>query len=237
MHIREATASYERWMGRHTRIVRSDLRYKHRQMTQSIFCFLRATFYRWAQVWSAAIPAVAAAPRVLAVGDLHIANFGTWRDLEGRLIWGINDFDEAFRLPYTIDLVRLVASAHLAIREDHLSLKPRAASETVFEGYRDALRIGGLPLVLEERHRWLTRIAVHRLRNPLSFWSRLDSLETFRGPVPEHVERAAKNMLPQGAVIHARKRRHCGAGKAWDTSAFFFSRIGATQKSFAKPRR
>ena len=35
-------------------------------------------------------------PAVLAVGDLHTENFGTWRDAEGRLIWGINDFDEAF---------------------------------------------------------------------------------------------------------------------------------------------
>jgi len=36
---------------------------------------------------------------VLAVGDLHVENFGTWRDAEGRLIWGVNDFDEAWRLP------------------------------------------------------------------------------------------------------------------------------------------
>ena len=28
------------------------------------------------------------APAVLAVGDLHIASFGTWRDGFGRLIWG-----------------------------------------------------------------------------------------------------------------------------------------------------
>jgi len=32
---------------------------------------------------------------VLAVGDLHVENFGTWRDAEGRLIWGVNDFDES----------------------------------------------------------------------------------------------------------------------------------------------
>ena len=34
----------------------------------------------------------------LSVGDLHVENFGTWRDSEGRLIWGINDFDEALRV-------------------------------------------------------------------------------------------------------------------------------------------
>ena len=65
------------------------------------------------------------APQVLAVGDLHVENFGTWRDMEGRLVWGINDFDEVYELPYTIDLVRLAASAHIAIRESRLEIAPK----------------------------------------------------------------------------------------------------------------
>ena len=28
------------------------------------------------------------APQVLSVGDLHLENFGTWRDADGRLVWG-----------------------------------------------------------------------------------------------------------------------------------------------------
>ena len=59
------------------------------------------------------------APQVLGVGDLHVENFGTWRDAESRLVWGINDFDEACCLPYTHDLVRLAASARFAIEERH----------------------------------------------------------------------------------------------------------------------
>ena len=39
---------------------------------------------------------------------LYIA-YGTWRDTEGRLVWGINDFDEAYPSPYTNDLVRLAS--------------------------------------------------------------------------------------------------------------------------------
>ena len=50
---------------------------------------------------------------VLAIGDLHLENFGTWRDAEGRLVWGINDFDEAWALPYTNDLIRLATSARM----------------------------------------------------------------------------------------------------------------------------
>src|SRR5262245_32358222 len=50
------------------------------------------------------------APRLLAVGDLHVENFRTWRDAEGRLVWGVNDFDEVAEMPYAVDLVRLVAA-------------------------------------------------------------------------------------------------------------------------------
>ena len=60
---------------------------------------------------------------MLAVGDLHVENFGTWRDADGRLCWGINDFDEADRLPYTNDLVRLAASAPTRARQECWMLK------------------------------------------------------------------------------------------------------------------
>ena len=83
-------------------------------MREGVFPFFRATFYRWVQVWSGICSELVSAPEVLAIGDLHVENFGTWRDREGRLIWGVNDFDEAYPLPYTNDLVRLAASAEIA---------------------------------------------------------------------------------------------------------------------------
>ena len=61
-------------------------------MREAPFPFLRATFYRWAQTWPEVSPKTFAAPEVLGVGDLHVENFGTWRDVEERLIWGLNDF-------------------------------------------------------------------------------------------------------------------------------------------------
>ena len=111
MNIRKATEKYESWLARHLRIIEPDLQFKHEQMRTAPFPFLRATFYRWAQTWAEVCGDAARAPRVLAVGDLHVENFGTWRDIEGRLIWGINDFDEVWRFPYTIDLIRLATSA------------------------------------------------------------------------------------------------------------------------------
>ena len=56
---------------------------------------------------------MAGGTQVLAVGDIHIENYGTWRDVDGRLAWGVNDFDEAAEMPYVLDLVRLAASALL----------------------------------------------------------------------------------------------------------------------------
>ena len=119
-------------------------------MAESPFPFLRATFYRWVQRWPEVCPDLAAAPAVLSVGDLHIENFGTWRDAEGRLIWGINDFDEAYPMPYTIDLVRLAASAILASGENHLSLDPEDACDAILAGYSETLDQGGCPFVLAD---------------------------------------------------------------------------------------
>ncbi len=83
---------------------------------------------------------------MLAVGDLHIENFGTWRDAEGRLIWGVNDFDEVYPMPYPIDLVRLATSVCLAIEEDHLTLVPDDACKAILKGYQDTLSEGGSAL-------------------------------------------------------------------------------------------
>jgi uncharacterized protein (DUF2252 family) len=66
-----------------------DLALKHVLMKGDAFSFLRATFYRWMQVWPAVYVELTKAPMVLSVGDLHVVNFGTWRDREDRLIGGI----------------------------------------------------------------------------------------------------------------------------------------------------
>jgi uncharacterized protein (DUF2252 family) len=79
---------------------------------------------------------------VLGVGDLHVENFGTWRDVEGRLVWGINDFDDANVIPYTGDLVRFAASAHSAIRGTHLRIGPRNAGDAILDSARASTGAG-----------------------------------------------------------------------------------------------
>jgi uncharacterized protein (DUF2252 family) len=100
MNIVKATNQFESWLGQRTELIKKDIRLKHSNMFAAAFPFLRATYYRWAQIWPLVCPELAKGPQILAVGDLHVENFGTWRDSEGRLIWGVNDFDEAYPLSY-----------------------------------------------------------------------------------------------------------------------------------------
>jgi hypothetical protein len=212
MNIREATASYENWAATHTKLVPADLRLKHRFMRHAPFEFFRATFYRWMQIWPEVCPDLKKAPKLLAVGDLHVENFGTWRDVEGRLIWGCNDFDEAHRFPYTLDLVRLATSAHLARDANHLSVRRRNASDVILDGYRDALKEGGTPHVLDELHPWLRQIALARLRDPVHFWERMERQPSWKGPVPAAVRTGLESMLPERRPLCEIKRRVAGIG-------------------------
>jgi hypothetical protein len=209
MDIRESTRSYETWLDRHTKLVRADLRLKHIRMAESPFLFLRGTFYRWIQLWPTVCATLLDAPEVLAVGDLHLENFGTWRDVEGRLIWGLNDVDEACRLPYTNDLVRLATSALLAIREHHLALPPRETCQAILDGYRAALERGGYPIVLAEKRRWLRQIALNDLRDPAEFWRKMQSQRPAAGPVPHAVFR---RLMPLPGLRYRVVRRVAGMG-------------------------
>ena len=60
----------------------------------TLFLFFRGTFYRWTQLFPEICRDLSRAPKLLAVGDLHVGSFGTWRDFEGRLNWGVDDFDD-----------------------------------------------------------------------------------------------------------------------------------------------
>ncbi|KAL4869918.1 hypothetical protein BDV12DRAFT_167071 [Aspergillus spectabilis] len=51
--------------------------------------------------------------RIWIHGDLHAENFGTYMDSQGRLIFNVNDFDEAYVGPFTWDVKRFAASIAL----------------------------------------------------------------------------------------------------------------------------
>ncbi len=224
MNVREATGSYEKWMASCIPLDRRALSFKHREMALGLFPFLRATFYRWIQIWREAAEEAARAPALLAVGDLHIENFGTWRDNEGRLIWGINDFDEVYAMPYTVDLVRLATSAHAATAEEHLSIRPRVASDAILEGYQDALNEGGRPFVLAEAHRWLRKIALSRLRDATVFWAKLERLPKSQAILPRDVESELRKLLPDHSLPCEKKHRVSGLGSLGHTRVVLLGR-------------
>jgi hypothetical protein len=212
MNIVKATLRYETWLGQHTTLVRADIRLKHQRMADSAFPFFRATFYRWMQIWPEVCPDLAKAPHVLAVGDLHVENFGTWRDTEGRLVWGINDFDEAGTLPYTIDLVRLATSALLASAEGHLRLESKDACAALLDGYHQSLVESGRPFVLEEEHKWLRLIALNELRDPVHFWAKMDALPKIPGKLPRKLRASLDRLMPEPGLDYRTVRRVAGLG-------------------------
>jgi hypothetical protein len=212
MGIVKATRRYEKWIGERVDLDREDLRLKHQLMSEGLFPFFRATFYRWMQLWPNVCPKLNNAPRILAVGDLHVENFGTWRDSEGRLVWGVNDFDEAAVLPYTLDLVRLAASSIAASKEGQLSLKLGEACEIMLFQYREAMQSGGRPFVLAEQNKWLRDIATSELRDPEHFWEKMDGLKKIKGTIPAGAKKALRTLLPEHDFEWHVVKRVAGAG-------------------------
>jgi uncharacterized protein (DUF2252 family) len=220
----EATHGYDQWLARQTKVVDEDVAVKHERMESSPFIFLRATYYLWVARWAATLPELSDAPRVGSVGDLHMENFGTWRDAEGRLVWGINDFDEAHVAPYTNDLVRLATSVLLAARARNLRISGRKASAAILGGYVSALHGGGRPIVLAEQRRWLRTIAVQQLKDPAMFWRRLLAGAMCTGG--DHPADVAQAVMPDGCVDHAVHRRRAGIGSLGRPRFVVVARLG-----------
>ena len=143
--IVDSTEDFEAWMRERTDASDKLLEKKHRKMADGAFPFLGATFYRWVEQWPEICPQLADRPGdvLLAVGDLHVENFGTWLDSRQRLVWGMNDFDEACELPFTSDLVRLATSAALPAEEDRIITDPPETAALLLKGYRACLTTGG----------------------------------------------------------------------------------------------
>jgi hypothetical protein len=181
-------------------------------MAENEFSFLRATFYRWSQLFPEICPDLMDGPRVLGVGDLHVENFGTWRDAEGRLVWGINDFDEACKLPYAVDLVRLGASAIMAVEAGQLAMSAENVCAAILEGYLAGLAAGGEAFVLAEKHFWLACLASDGLKDPARFWTNMQQLPAVRKRPPRQAVAAIRSLLPKKKLPYRLLRRVAGLG-------------------------
>lgn len=111
--VRELTRDYEHWLASKIPVERAGLERKHEEMRRKEYRFLRGTYYLWLVRVHERLPAVFSGRAVPLVGDLHVENFGTWRDAEQVRRWGVDDLDELARGPWTLDLLRLATSAEL----------------------------------------------------------------------------------------------------------------------------
>lgn len=211
MSIIQSAAKYESWLRSQLKdeFVEKDLKRKHQKMADGAFPFLRATYWRWAETILTICPELATAVPVLAVGDIHLENYGTWRDVDGRLVWGVNDFDEATEMPYAIDLVRLATSAALADEERSQHLD--AICDAILEGYDRGLS-RPRAVVLDRDHEWLRDIVEVKEKARDAFWEDLEELEADgKRPRPRYVT-ALHASMPEPLLKVDIRPRQAGAG-------------------------
>jgi hypothetical protein len=212
MKIFKATRKYESWLHRNVDVFEDDLQLKEWSLAKDPFTFLRGTFYRWMQLFPEVCKKAADAPLVLSVGDLHAANFGTWRDAKNDLIWGINDFDEAAHLPYTQDLIRLATSVQLASASQELQISLDEACDAILDGYGAGLERGGKPFVIDEDRDWLRKAYVQSEHQAEKYWERLNQCpDATREPSPE-VRSMLEASLPYKDLEYRLVHRQAGVG-------------------------
>ena len=187
---------------------------KHRKMSGGAFPFLRATFYRWVEQWPAVCPTLASRDQdvLLAVGDLHVENFGVWRDSRQRLVWGVNDFDDACELPFTSDLVRLAASAMLAAAAAKIEVVADTICALMIEGYRTGL-VKAEPIVIPANGP-LTKLTHDTQEEPKEFWQqKLDAdknPEVDRSDLPDGLKDMFRASFRSNARLTFRKQKSPG---------------------------
>ena len=147
---------------------------------------------------------------VLAVGDLHVENFGVWRDSRGQHVWGVNDFDDACELPFTSDLVRLAASVALAAEQQEVKTSPARFCAWLLDGYRDGLKVQGEALLVA-RHETLRVLTKDTAEAAAGFWKKkLDAEELDAADLPRGLEAMFAASFPRGAALTFRQQRNPG---------------------------
>jgi hypothetical protein len=200
-----ANTSYENWMRTQCDVLEEDLLHKHERMKESPFLFLRATFFRWRHLLKSTAPELFDLPAPLAIGDSHVENFGTWRDAEHRLVWGANDYDDADRIPFASDLLRLTVSVRLA----EFELGNADAAEAIVRGYKEGLSEPG-PTLLDDKQRWMRQYVSVSDQERDDFW---DALPAYPDAVPPTTARTDLiSSLPSGASLERFARRRKGGG-------------------------
>ena len=185
---------------------------KYRNMRTSAFVYLRATCHLFPAQLSE-LKVLAKTPAVWSCGDLHLENFGSYKEDNRLTYFDINDFDEAALIPAGWDIVRLLASVRLACAELEFNAKRiRELIDAVLAAYFQELRHGSA--------RWLER-------------------DTAIGPVRELLvtvaERKRKDFLDSRTTKAGKQRRLLIDGKrALAASKAQHTQVNKFMQRFAK---
>ena len=212
--IAETTLRHEAWQRRYFEPRPKALAEKREKMAEDPFAFLRGSFHLWPGVLARLRPEVAGAgPALLCVGDTHLENFGSWRDAEGRLVWGVNDLDEAATLPFASDLLRLAASFLLEAERSpgKIQLAPEQGVVHLLDGYRAGLAHPPGPFILENRHPDLRDLATVRGEGALKWWTEMEEDVGAEEPPPD-LRDLLLTHLPSGARVRRLGKRRAGLG-------------------------
>nr|WP_083962180.1 DUF2252 domain-containing protein [Hoyosella altamirensis] len=197
------------------------------RMLQSPFAYYRGT----AAVMAADLkydPVIG--EQVVCCGDAHISNFGLFASPERRVLFDLNDFDEASNAPWEWDVKRLAASVVVGGRDNGLSDK--ACSDAVHaavRNYRESLRTlcemsaidryffqvetDWMEATIKAKNRKVLRRTVKKARSRTSdqILSKLVSTDDMRikdvPPVTQHVDHASIEQLDDLFAQYSRTLR------------------------------
>ena len=164
-------------------------RVKFRKMAASAFAFYRGTaclFYARPDQERHAGPFLDdRTGRVWIHGDLHAENFGTYMDANGRLMFNVNDFDEAFVGPFTWDLKRFAASVALigytkALSDEQITDLVRPTPTPTASGSRPRRAPRRRGAVAHPRHRRGPLLDALREARSMTRFELLDSMTEIR---------------------------------------------------------
>jgi len=188
-NILQSTKTFEAWL-RATlagSLVEADLDKKHKKMRSNSFAFLRATYWRWAETILDLCPDLATAPAVLAIGDTHLENFGTWRDGEGRLVWGA------------------------ILAREAASPSATAIAAAILSGYRRGLG-NPAPVILERDYKWLRNAVLLSNDERKDFWDKFAALPACKTAPQDKYVQAISHSLPDQRLDIVLKPRTAGTG-------------------------
>lgn len=213
--FKQSAKAYEIWLRKRAgkNFVSADMTWKRQKISENPFSFLRGTYWRFAETILSDAPELAALPRILAVGDIHLENFGSWRDADSRMAWGVNDFDEAATMPYALDLVRLALSAILARKGATPTAKEICAR--VLAGYKKGI-VDPQPAILERECDKLREALYLSPIERRKYWTKMQAA-CFDKPIsakqvlPKHLK-ALRAAMPDPNMKLQFARRTAGTG-------------------------